>query len=200
MARFNNGHMNHMENNGMNKFKENWRYYATVILGLSLLLIQYLAMLQGSVQIVAHRVIFTCLCAACYFLNQKAKNTFINCINILCVLISVVTIFYAVANGNRWAQRIQIVSPITTADIIFCILLTLVLLEGTRRIAGNVLTIITLVFIAYGFWGKYLPGALTHKGFSIARFTEINLLTTSGTFGVATGTVATTVFRSEERR
>nr|MBQ6241872.1 TRAP transporter fused permease subunit [Lachnospiraceae bacterium] len=177
-----------------NSIKENWRLYVTVVLGIALLVIQYKAMLKGNVQVAAHRVIFTSLCAACFFLNHKSEKLLVRCVNWLCFGISIAAIIYALLNGDRWAKRIQIVSPITTADIVICILLTLVLLIGTRRIAGNVLTIITVIFIAYGFFGKYLPGALTHKGFSIARFTEINMLTTSGTFGIATGTVATTVF------
>ena len=45
----------------------------------------------------------------------------------------------------------------TTVDIWLGIILILLVLDMTRRIMGWTLPIITLVFIAYGFLGPYLP-------------------------------------------
>ncbi|WP_209427258.1 TRAP transporter fused permease subunit [Pararhodobacter sp. SW119] len=46
----------------------------------------------------------------------------------------------------------------------------LLILELTRRLAGMALVIIVAVFVAYGFVGPWLPGFLTHSGYSPERF------------------------------
>lgn len=46
----------------------------------------------------------------------------------------------------------------------------ILILELTRRVAGLALVIIAGIFVAYSFFGPYLPGFLTHRGYSPERF------------------------------
>lgn len=70
-----------------------------------------------------------------------------------------------------------------TSDILFAILLIIAIFEACRRKMGNPLVIITLVFVAYAFLGKYIPGFLNQPGMTLKKFTSLVYLTTDGIFG-----------------
>ncbi|WP_404405662.1 TRAP transporter permease [Pelagibacterium halotolerans] len=57
-----------------------------------------------------------------------------------------------------------------TADFYAALVGVALILELTRRVAGLALVIIAGVFIAYSFLGPWLPGFLTHRGYSPERF------------------------------
>ena len=69
------------------------------------------------------------------------------------------------------------------SDILFTILLIIAIFEACRRKMGNPLVIITLVFVAYAFLGKYIPGFLNQPGMTLKKFTSLVYLTTDGIFG-----------------
>ncbi len=56
------------------------------------------------------------------------------------------------------------------ADFYAALVGVLLILELTRRVAGLALVVIASVFIAYSFFGPYLPGFLNHRGYSPTRF------------------------------
>lgn len=70
-----------------------------------------------------------------------------------------------------------------TADMVCGILLILAIFEACRRKMGNPLVIITLVFVAYAFLGKYVPGFLGHPGLTLKKFVNLIYLTTNGIWG-----------------
>lgn len=70
-----------------------------------------------------------------------------------------------------------------TLDIVCGILLIISIFEACRRKMGNPLVIITLVFVAYAFFGKYIPGFLGHPGLTVKKFVNLIYLTTSGIWG-----------------
>jgi TRAP transporter 4TM/12TM fusion protein len=72
------------------------------------------------------------------------------------------------------------------------ILLVLVL-EGLRRVSGNVLTIILLVFIAYGFFGHLLPGDFQGRRVSPDGLLIYLSLDVNGVFGSVFGVACTIV-------
>ena len=82
----------------------------------------------------------------------------------------------------------------TSLDIFMGILAIVLVLEITRRSIGPELPIIALVFIGYVFAGPYLPGALGHRGYSLARIVNQLYMTTEGIFGTPLGVSATFVF------
>ncbi|MCO6391047.1 TRAP transporter fused permease subunit [Aliihoeflea aestuarii] len=82
----------------------------------------------------------------------------------------------------------------TTMDLTVAVLGILFLLEGARRTLGLALPIVGLFFIAYAFFGPYLPGLLAHRGASLSRAASQYWLTTEGVFGVALGVSTAFVF------
>ena len=95
---------------------------------------------------------------------------------------------------DRIVTRIPFVDDVQTADLVFGFALVALVLEVTRRLLGMALTVVTLAFIAYGFLGPWIPGALGHRGISLATFVEVNYLTMEGMLGVPTGVSADVVF------
>ncbi|QJR18386.1 TRAP transporter permease [Pelagibacterium halotolerans] len=57
-----------------------------------------------------------------------------------------------------------------TADFYAALVGVILILELTRRVAGLALVIIAGIFIAYSFVGPWLPGFLTHRGYTAERF------------------------------
>lgn len=69
-----------------------------------------------------------------------------------------------------------------------------VMLETSRRVLGLTVVIIALLFLAQLYFGKYLPGKLSHSGLDVVRIIEFTFSTQEAMFGVVTSTFATFVF------
>ncbi len=82
----------------------------------------------------------------------------------------------------------------TTFDIIVGIVAIVILFESCRRIVGLPIMIIAGVFILYGFIGKYLPGFLNHRGYSLTRVVSHLFYTTEGIIGTPIGACSTFIF------
>ncbi|MBD3898413.1 TRAP transporter large permease subunit, partial [Halomonas sp. ML-15] len=67
---------------------------------------------------------------------------------------------------------------------------SLLILEMTRRVTGNALVIISLVFLAYVWGGPYLPGFLGYPGLSVGRFFS-QVYTDAGILGPTTAVSST---------
>ncbi len=78
-----------------------------------------------------------------------------------------------------------------TIDIIMGTLLVLLVLECSRRLSGPALTILSIIFMAYGLYGRYLPGIFMHRGYTWHRI--ITYLTTDiyGIYGTSVKVAAT---------
>lgn len=76
--------------------------------------------------------------------------------------------------------------------IVSGILLALVL-EGLRRSSGNVLTVVLLLFIAYGFFGHLIPGEFQGRRVSPEGLLLYLSLDVNGVFGSVFGVAATIV-------
>ena len=82
----------------------------------------------------------------------------------------------------------------TLFDIIVGIVAIVILFESCRRIVGLPIMIIAGVFILYGFIGKFLPGFLNHRGYSLTRVVSHLFYTTEGIIGTPIGACSTFIF------
>ncbi len=92
------------------------------------------------------------------------------------------------------AELIQRSGDPTVPDLVVGAAFTLLLFEGSRRVMGNALPILCGIFVAYGLFGQYLPGALAHRGFGYDQIIDILYLGSEGLFGVPTLVSATYIF------
>jgi TRAP transporter 4TM/12TM fusion protein len=69
----------------------------------------------------------------------------------------------------------------------------LILLELTRRTVGLSLAIIVVIFLAYAYFGNYIPGFLGHRGYNLERIVVQVFAGTEGIYGIPLGVCATIV-------
>src|SRR5262245_47704852 len=71
---------------------------------------------------------------------------------------------YAINGGDDFTDRATL--P-TQLDTILGVVFIVLLLEATRRTTGPIVPVIAIAFIAYAYFGPYLPQPWTHRGFDI---------------------------------
>lgn len=102
-----------------------------------------------------------------------------------------ISAFYVPWIYDQLAFRVGNPLPI---DIIMGTILLVTLLEAVRRSMGWPLPVIALLFIAYAYFGKSMPGILVHPGADWANIINHLYLTSQGIYGTALGVIATYVF------
>ncbi|QLF70550.1 TRAP transporter permease [Peteryoungia desertarenae] len=81
-----------------------------------------------------------------------------------------------------------------TIDIVMGTVLIVALLEAVRRSMGWPLPVIAILFMAYAYFGRSMPGVLVHPGASWTNIVNHLYLTSQGIYGTALGVIATYVF------
>lgn len=114
--------------------------------------------------------------------------------DLACALLALACAVYFFLQGERVSERIEGVDPVYAGDYVFGVILILLLLEASRRIAGLVLMLLAAAFIVYVFVGPYLPGPLSHSGMSLKRFIDLQVLSNQGIFGTPISASANMVF------
>ncbi len=124
-----------------------------------------------------------------YATGRKQLDIVINGIFIAATIASVGFVFvnYDYILTGRFAQ----VTPLTGAELALGLVFIGLVLEATRKMAGPALPIVTFIFLVYGLVGPYLPGFLTHGGYTLDNIVDINYLGTNGAFGIPLGASAT---------
>lgn len=83
---------------------------------------------------------------------------------------------------------------VTPYEIAVSVIGILLCLEVTRRVVGNFLPVVALIFLLYAYFGPYIPGMLAHRGYTFARIVSFEWLTIYGVFGSVTAIFANFVF------
>jgi TRAP transporter 4TM/12TM fusion protein len=79
-------------------------------------------------------------------------------------------------------------------DTIMATLLVLVILEGTRRMSGWALPILSILFIIYGLYGRNLPGLFAHRGYTWMQLSNQLFPNTEGIYGSSVSVAASFIF------
>jgi len=69
----------------------------------------------------------------------------------------------------------------------------ILVIEAGRRVVGNVLPCLSILFLGYCYFGNYAPGMFQIRGYSVSRIIQHMYLTPEGIFGIALGVSATFV-------
>ena len=73
----------------------------------------------------------------------------------------------------------------TTLDVVMGTILIFLVLECSRRISGPALTILAILFLLYGLFGRQFPGVFRHRGYSWVRITQYLTMDISGIYGTS---------------
>lgn len=180
-----------------------WRQYITVVISVCFVFFQFYATLTGHItaQVLrASHLAFVQLLAFLLFPPSKKspKNTLpwydvaLGLIGAACWLYIVINFqMYAHGSTNTLVSR---TGNYTTFDVIIGVIGILILFESCRRIVGLPIMIIAATFVLYAFTGKYLPGFLHHRGYSLQRVVCHLFYNTEGIMGVPIGACSTFIF------
>lgn len=94
----------------------------------------------------------------------------------------------------NYVRLIESAGDYSQMDMIIGICGTLLTLEAARRVVGLPIVIVASSFLLYAYFGSYLPGFLSHRGFSIERIVAHMYFTTEGILGIPLGVSATFIF------
>jgi TRAP transporter 4TM/12TM fusion protein len=109
----------------------------------------------------------------------------------LFIALSVISLIHLVVTFKEVVLR---GGAATKLDLWLGGILILLVIEGTRRVLGWALPIISTVFILYAFLGKYIPGLWGHRGIDLETLISYQYLTTEGIFGLPLGVSATFIY------
>jgi TRAP transporter 4TM/12TM fusion protein len=81
------------------------------------------------------------------------------------------------------ADLIQRAGDMTPSDMVVGCLTVVLVFEAARRIMGFALPLICLLFLAYGMFGQYLPGELSHRPYGFDQIVSQLGFGTEGIYG-----------------
>ncbi|HID16002.1 MAG TPA: TRAP transporter fused permease subunit, partial [Candidatus Atribacteria bacterium] len=87
----------------------------------------------------------------------------------------------------------SLLSP-TTMDYIYGITLMLLVIEASRRVVGLPLTLFSVFFLFYAYFGPYFPEPFSHQGYNLRRIIIRMTMTDEGIPGIAVMVSSSYVF------
>ena len=112
-------------------------------------------------------------------------------VDLALAIIAAIPPIYILVNYQQLILRAGTVTPV---DTFMGVLGMLMVIEAARRIVGLPIVIVVLCFLAYGFFGRYMPGPLAHRGLTVNQMVGHLFYTTEGVFGIPMGVSSTFIF------
>ena len=119
--------------------------------------------------------------------SKKRKAQGPSVIDITLAVLSAVAVGYVIIDNRNFLLRSGIANR---TDVVMAILLTILVLEATRRCVAKELSIVAILFLLYGYFGYLMPGIFRIKGGSITRLVDHLYMIPEGIFGTCLGTSA----------
>lgn len=110
--------------------------------------------------------------------------------DLILIILTCFTFGYLILNYTRIAQN---GGRLTNFELILAGVGLVLAFEAARRASGN-LAVLALIFLAYNWFGAYLPGRLAHNGFTLKRVLSAQFWGTQGILGTGIGVSATYIF------
>ncbi len=145
------------------------------------------SMIQRSVHWTFMSVLAFLICRS----RKKNKQTTPTAIDLAFVGLAVTAGLYILFSWEAIVDRAGM--PIER-DIFFGIIMVVVVLEATRRAVGATLAFTAFAFLLYGYFGPYMPGIFSHKGYSIERLITVMYTSTEGIFGIPMAVSSTYIY------
>lgn len=133
-----------------------------------------------------HRFIFLTFVLVLLYLSKPLnKEDGMGLLDIFCALLPVVIfIYYYFFKYEEFITRWRFAIALPWDEVLMFIVLLILIFEGTRRVVGMPLALISFLFLIYNFLGPYMPGVLYHRGHSLSRILSHMFVSTDGVLGV----------------
>lgn len=175
-----------------------WRYYLLMALAFFWLAFQlYIKLVKPFepwFQLPLHMVLALVLVFLFNPMAEKYHNKLWWIYDIYLLGSCVVILWYFVSNAEALNYRLYSVDPMTSVDITVAVLLIIAIMEAVRRVVSLSLFFVIAFFMAYAWFGQYVPGIFRYEGISFGRFCETLMLGENGIFGSPLGTSLNTLF------
>lgn len=125
---------------------------------------------------------------AIYPAFKKSSRNSIAWYDWICIAVSAVMPVYVFYRYMDW---ISTGFRPTTMDMIMGVALILLVLECSRRISGPALSILSIIFLIYGHYGRSFPGVFRHRGYAWDRIVPYLTTDISGIYGSSVKVSAT---------
>ena len=125
-----------------------------------------------------------------YRFNQNSPTNRPSAMDIVLLGLTVIAIGYWILEYKTLANRAGAYSKL---DVIVGAIALILSLEYSRRTVGWALTIIAGVAFLYALFGRLMPSAIAHKGFTMQRIVEYGYFSQAGIFGIMANVMATYV-------
>ena len=172
-----------------------WRQYITVVISVVFVLFQLYATLTGHItaQVLraTHLAFIQLLAYLLFPASKKMRKDTLPWYDVVLALIGASCWMYIVINFDTLVRRS---GNNTVLDVIIGVVGILILFESCRRIVGLPIMIIAGCFVFYAFVGKYLPGFMHHRGYSLQRVVCHLFYNTEGIMGTPIGACSTFIF------
>lgn len=112
-------------------------------------------------------------------------------LDVLFALVGAASTLYIVLNYQELVKRAGMNNE---TDFIVGVIGTLLVFEAARRVVGWPMITVALVFMAYAFFGSYVPGILAHRGVGVQEMFDHLFFTTEGIFGTPMGVSSTFIY------
>src|SRR5690606_36207012 len=99
-----------------------------------------------------------------------------------------------VYNWVFYADLLRRSSFLTPLDLVVGAVTIALVFEAARRLMGWPLAIISGIFLAYCFFGQFMPGPFVHRGYDIAQIIEHFGFGTEGIYGTPVYVSAAYIF------
>ena len=145
-----------------------------------------------------HVAMMLILSFAMYPATKKASRRTIAWYDYILMALSAVTAIYMYVNYNTIVNRAGVVNG---TDVIVGAILTVLVLEATRRVCGAALPILSLIFILYALMGRRagmipinIPGIFLHRGYTLPKMFSNFYTNTEGIYGSSVNVASTYIF------
>jgi TRAP transporter 4TM/12TM fusion protein len=146
----------------------------------------------GMPETIKHRAIYLGFVLVLVFLyfpaGTKSPKSRPSVLDLILAVLSIAATVYTLWSRNAFLLRAGVAVP---HNIIVGGFYLLLVLEACRRSVGNQLLILVVIFLAYAYFGRYIPGILSHRGYTLERIIYQMYLTSQGVFGMPTGVAST---------
>jgi len=120
--------------------------------------------------------------AVVYPFNKKGNLSRMSVIDVIIIFLAIAGSIYVMYDYNSRFMRLGM---LTTVDIVFGVIMVVLGLDIGRRVIGWSLTIVSLLLIAYAFFGNLIPGQFGHRGFSITSVISHIYAGLEGFYGIS---------------
>ncbi|MDL2210788.1 TRAP transporter permease [Desulfovibrio sp. OttesenSCG-928-O18] len=165
------------------------------LLCIAVTLYHFITSYFGTPNILKHRSLHVGMMLVLTFImypfNKKSNYSKVSWCDWILILLSLAAPLYI------WFDYLGVVDRAgnpDTLDLVMASLLVVLVLEASRRVSGWALVILSLIFIAYGLYGRNMPGIFMHRGYTWMQLSNHFFANTEGIYGTSVSVAASYIF------